>query len=105
MDPSISSLAGLDASHKQLLSKAGIYKASDIWLHAPTDLSKKTKVPIEQVQAAIDATCKAIAPKIQQLSDYVYQGPAYFTTGDPMLNEVLSGGIRTSMITEICGES
>ncbi len=105
MDHTISSLASIDASQKQLLSRANISKVSDIWLHAPSDLAKKLKVPLEQVQSIIATICKSVAPNVHLLQDYENNGPDCFTTGDAMLNEAMGGGIRTVIITEICGES
>ena len=105
MDYSISSLTSIDASQKQLLSRVNISKVSEIWLHAPSDLAKKLKVPLEQVQTIIAAICKSVAPNVHRLQDYVNNRPDCFTTGDTMLNQALAGGIRTGMITEICGES
>ncbi|KAG8813446.1 hypothetical protein FRC17_001578, partial [Serendipita sp. 399] len=106
MDQLISTIDDLSKADKLLFTRAGIRSCSDVWQSAPSDIAKKLKVPTEDVQAAIDALCVAIAPKPSLLADSEqFNHPSRFTTGDASLDEALGGGVRLGMMTEICGES
>ena len=104
MEVPISSLSNLASQHKQLFTKAGIIFQPDVWLTAPSDLAKKAKVPVDDVQAAIDALCVATAVLPKRFID-IREEPSFFTTGNDKLDKMLRGGIRMGALTEISGES
>lgn len=104
MDVPIASLPGLASQHKHLFAKAGILFQPDVWLTAPSDIAKKVKLPIDDVQAAIDALCAATVMMPKLLGD-IEEEPSFFTTGDDKLDKALRGGIRMGALTEIAGES
>ncbi|CAG7854100.1 SubName: Full=Related to RAD57 protein {ECO:0000313/EMBL:CCA70042.1} [Serendipita indica DSM 11827] len=104
MDVPIASLPGLASQHKHLFAKAGILFQPDVWLTAPSDIAKKVKLPIDDVQAAIDALCAATVMMPKLLGD-IKEEPSFFTTGDDKLDKALRGGIRMGALTEIAGES
>lgn len=104
MDEQISSLSKLNDVHKRLLLKAGITKTSEIWLHAASDIARKLKISVEEVQSAFDAVCAEVAP-IPKTLDSIPKENLAFTTGDATLDDRLAGGIPVGMITEISGGS
>jgi hypothetical protein len=115
MDEFIASLPKLDEAHKHLFFKAGIIKTADIWLHAASDVAKKLKISVDEVQTAIDAVCSEVTPVPKTLDHTAMKagttstGKSWqglrFTTGDAVLDEQLGGGIPVCMVTEISGGS
>ncbi|CAG8602436.1 14299_t:CDS:2 [Acaulospora colombiana] len=105
MEPALSSLKTLSASDKQLFSRAGISKPSEIWLQTPHELAKKLRVGVDEVQKAIRTLCLEIAPKPTVVNKKLFHESYCFTTGDALLDEKLGGGIHVGSITEISGES
>ena len=49
--------------------------------------------------------CQDVAPKSQSVGLLVEEEPQnWITTGDDGIDRLLGGGIRTGVITEVCGE-
>lgn len=101
----------LSPSQKAIFARAGITTVSDVWLQAASDIAKKTRVSVEEVQAAIDLLCKETAPRSRRVttdggnSGEVVQFASRLTTGDNALDAILGGGIEAHGITEIVGEA
>ena len=77
---------------------------SDLVLNPPNDVARKLRVPLSEVQKLVQIVCEEVA---QQLHDELQSQShldACFTTGDEILDEAVGGGIRTSMVWEVCGE-
>jgi len=84
---------------------------AEVWLHAVSEIAKKTRVSVDEVQAAIDLLCKETAPRSLRVtmdgenSCEDVQIVSGLTTGDSALDAILGGGIGTHSITEIVGEA
>jgi len=60
---------------------------------------------IQQVNRLTQTICQDVAPSSKPLSDMADRDEAnWITTGDPEVDRLLGGGIRTGVITEVCGE-
>jgi len=84
---------------------------ADVWLQAASDIAKKARVYVDEVQIAVDLLCKETAPRSLRVtpdagnSNQGVQIPSRLTTGDDALDAVLGGGIEVCSITEIVGEA
>ena len=105
MDQPLTHLASFTPAHARLFSRIGITKTSEIWTYPPPELAKKLKITQLELQTILCGLCEEIAPKPQLVSNFSANGPSSFTTGDPLLDKALGGGVRAGMVTEICGES
>jgi hypothetical protein len=101
----------LSGSQKAIFARARIATVADVWLHAASDIAKKTRVSVEEVQAAVDLLCKETAPRSLRVttdggnSREDAQVASRLTTGDNALDAILGGGIEARSITEIVGEA
>lgn len=85
---------------------ADYIEASEIITAAPQDVLKRLKLSdIQQVNRLLHTICQDVAPRSNALSDIVDADESnWITTGDPEVDRLLGGGVRTGVITEICGE-
>ena len=102
----------LSVSQKAIFVRARITTVADVWLQAASDIAKKTRVSVEEVEAAVDLLCKETAPGSLRVttdegtsSGGGVQITTRLTTGDTALDAILGGGIETQSVTEIVGEA
>ena len=71
-----------------------------------SDLSKRCNIVYKEAQRIIDTVCEELAPELRlyTLDDPEGSRDLTFTTGDPLLDNCLGGGIMTGRIWEIVGE-
>jgi DNA repair protein RAD57 len=62
------------------------------------------RIPPKEVTRILEAACRECAPPIHKIKDLPLEGEEKFTTGDPELDSMLGGGIRTGMLWEVVGE-
>jgi DNA repair protein RAD57 len=83
----------------------GGYKdLSDLVLSTPSDISRTTRLPLNEVTRILETACRECAPPINKIKDLPLEGEEKFTTGDAELDGMLGGGIRTGMLWEVVGE-
>jgi DNA repair protein RAD57 len=89
-----------------LLVVADYIEASEVITAAPQDVLKRLKLAdIQQVNRLVQTLCQDVAPKAKRLSDVADEDDRnWITTGDPEVDRLLGGGVRTGVITEVCGE-
>jgi DNA repair protein RAD57 len=85
---------------------ADYIEASEIINAAPQDVLRKLKyAEIQQVNQIVQVLCQDVAPKSQPIGQLIEEDlQNWITTGDEGLDRLLGGGIRTGLITEVCGE-
>ena len=72
---------------------------------SPQDLSRKCKISVHDADTIIDLLyASADPPRLWRLADIKDQGSEICTTGDPILDEALGGGLRTGAVWEVVGE-
>lgn len=89
-----------------LLVVADYIEASEVITAAPQDVLKRLKLAdIQQVNRLVQTLCQDVAPAAKRLSDVANEDDRnWITTGDPEVDRLLGGGVRTGVITEVCGE-
>lgn len=89
-----------------LLLVADYIEASEVITAAPQDVLKRLKLAdIQQVNRLVQTLCQDVAPTAKRLSDVADEDDKnWITTGDPEVDRLLGGGVRTGVITEVCGE-
>lgn len=89
-----------------LLFVADYIEASEVITAAPQDVLKRLKLAdIQQVNRLVQTLCQDVAPTAKRLSDVADEDDRnWITTGDPEVDRLLGGGVRTGVITEVCGE-
>lgn len=70
----------------------------------PQDVKRKCRIEHSVYQSIIDTVCKALNHGPRRLGEIAHEGKDMFTTGDSLLDEILGGGLRTTMIWELVGE-
>ncbi len=101
----------LSGSQKAIFARARIATVAEVWLQAASEIARKTRVSVEEVQAAVDLLCKETAPRSLRVttnggnSHQDVQIASRLTTGDNDLDANLGGGIEARSITEIVGEA
>ena len=101
----------LNGSQKAIFARARIATVAEVWLQAASEIARKTRVSVEEVQAAVDLLCKETAPRSLRVptnggnSHEDVQIASRLTTGDNDLDASLGGGIEARSITEIVGEA
>lgn len=70
----------------------------------PSELAKKLKTSVSDVQSIVEKACIEISSGYLVPKKLSVDGPSTFTTGDIFLDQALGGGIRTGMIWELAGE-
>ena len=84
---------------------------AEVWLQPASEIAKKARVSVEEVQAAVNLLCKETAPRSLRVttddenSCEDVQIASKLTTGDNDLDTILGGGIEANSITEIVGEA
>ncbi|KTW32874.1 hypothetical protein PNEG_04317 [Pneumocystis murina B123] len=68
----------------------------------PLDICKKTSIRMAEIEELID---KIIHECIPKKKEYDWDRIEFFTTGDKIIDEILSGGIPLGHVLEIVGES
>ncbi|KAG6849589.1 hypothetical protein H0H93_007174 [Arthromyces matolae] len=95
----------LTSAQKAALAK-GRLNASDVMLSSSQDIARKCKISAAEAQSIIDHLyLNTSRPQLLKLEDADRAGCECFTTGDPVLDGALGGGIRAGMIWEVVGES
>jgi RecA/RadA recombinase len=60
---------------------------------------------IQQVNQIVQVLCQDVAPQAQSVGRAIEEDHKnWITTGDDGIDKLLGGGIRTGLITEVCGE-
>ena len=97
----------LSVSQKAIFARGRIATLAEVWLHAVSDIAKKSRVSVKEVQAALDLLCKETAPRsLRVVTDGGNSGENVgLTTGENALDSILGGGIAAHSITEIVGEA
>lgn len=74
-------------------------------LCSPQEVSQKCKISVHDAGRIIDLIyASANLPHIRRLVDVKGEGSEVFTTGDPILDDALGGGLRPGTLWEIVGE-
>ncbi|KAG8936721.1 hypothetical protein FRC02_012003 [Tulasnella sp. 418] len=102
MNVHISSLSCLTPTQLHALKKGGFVTLGDLLLPPSSDIARKAKISLEDVQAIIGSVSASIAPQPQLLK--TFDKGEIFTAGDQGLDNLLEGGIRVGIITELVGE-
>ncbi|KAI0747904.1 P-loop containing nucleoside triphosphate hydrolase protein [Daedaleopsis nitida] len=92
-------------AQKTALAKGQFQKVSDLLLKKPCEAAKKCKLTLKEMDHIMSSICKELEKPPTLLRDVADVGEEQFTTGDPAIDDVLGGGIRTGMIWEISGEN
>jgi DNA repair protein RAD57 len=82
----------------------GYKNLSDLLLSTPSDISRTTRIAPLEVTKILEAACRERTAPINKIKDLPPEGEEKFTTGDPELDGMLGGGIRTGMLWEVVGE-
>lgn len=77
---------------------------SDLLLKKPTDLAKKCRTQLKDMEVIINLVCKELDRLPALLRDVAHLGEERFTSGESALDDTLGGGIHTGMLLEIFGE-
>ncbi|EKM82995.1 hypothetical protein AGABI1DRAFT_125473 [Agaricus bisporus var. burnettii JB137-S8] len=104
----VATLPHLTDSQKAILRRGNVASVADLVLIPPQELSKRCRTqPSEISQLIRDVCCNrdSLAFQFQTLEDPNNGGTEHLSLGDPVLDDTLSGGLRTGMIWEIVGES
>ncbi|KAH9951383.1 P-loop containing nucleoside triphosphate hydrolase protein [Amylocystis lapponica] len=101
----LTSITTLSAHQRTALKQGSILTVADLLLSTPAVISKKCKLPPDEVQRVIGLVCRQLAHQPRTLEDVAKEGDEKFTTGDPQLDSALGGGIRPGMLWEVVGES
>ncbi|KAG6813093.1 hypothetical protein H0H92_013947 [Tricholoma furcatifolium] len=97
-------LNGLSASQIAVLNRGNLSNPVDILLTSAQEIGRTCKISVMEAQDIIDAMYSdAPRPQIRPLND-IERDIELCTTGDPVLDEILGGGIRPGMIWELAGE-
>jgi RecA/RadA recombinase len=68
-------------------------------------LRKLKYTDIQQVSRLVQTLCHDVAPSSSTIRDIIDEDNRnWISTGDPGVDQLLGGGIRTGVITEVCGE-
>ncbi|OAX33723.1 hypothetical protein K503DRAFT_786299 [Rhizopogon vinicolor AM-OR11-026] len=94
----------LTTQEKSDLEKGGYKDLSDLLLNSPSDISRTTRIPPQDVTRILEAVCRECASPIHKIKDLPLEGEEKITTGDAELDSMLGGGIRTGMLWEVVGE-
>lgn len=92
---------------KLIRQPGNVASVADLVLIPPQELSKRCRTqPSEINQLIRDVCCNrdSLAFQFQTLEDPNNGGTEHLSLGDPVLDDTLSGGLRTGMIWEIVGE-
>ncbi|KAL0947189.1 hypothetical protein HGRIS_013313 [Hohenbuehelia grisea] len=97
----------LSPIQKAILKKGNVEGLESLLLHAPNDVARKCKASVAEIQAILATLCIASSHPLKTLEELETQHDdrATFTTGDITLDAALGGGIETSMVWEVVGES
>ena len=95
----------LSAAQKAVFARGRIATVAEVWLHAPSDIAKRARVSVEEVQAAVDVLCRETAPRSVRVGGEPVHVGSRLTTGESALDRVLGGGIQVGSVTEIVGEA
>ncbi|KAJ9097757.1 hypothetical protein QFC21_004795 [Naganishia friedmannii] len=116
----LSKLQGLDEYQKSTLLKAGFVDASEVLLASPYELNKALKssnsAEINRLSHDISAAISVQSRTASGLVTFEDEEnpetrpedevpPGWISTGDYAIDQVLGGGIRRGVLTEIAGES
>ncbi|KAJ7581013.1 P-loop containing nucleoside triphosphate hydrolase protein [Mycena floridula] len=93
----------LTESQKAALNRGKFVRTFDLILVPHAEIAKKCRMSPTEVKAVIDVLLRNNLDNIRPLSDV--EDEKIFTTGDQFLDKVIGGGIRTSMLWEVVGES
>ena len=85
---------------------ADIKTIDALLLSSPSEISKKAKLPLNQVNAILHQVYAKLSPPNLGLSSLkaLRKCRATFTTGVATLDDAIGGGVRTGMIWEFVGE-
>ncbi|KAF7791243.1 hypothetical protein EIP86_002257 [Pleurotus ostreatoroseus] len=103
----LAKLQTLSSTDKTILKRSEITSLRQLLLLSASDLSKRCNIVYKEAQRIIDTVCEELAPELRlyTLDDPEGSRDLTFTTGDPLLDKCLGGGIMTGRIWEIVGES
>ncbi|KAG6909456.1 hypothetical protein DXG01_000441 [Tephrocybe rancida] len=92
--------------YSAVFKRGNLTDASEIMISSSQDIARKCKTSAAEAQAIIDALYRcAPQPGMSRLKDAMLDGNETSTTGDPILDGALGGGIRSGMIWEVAGEA
>lgn len=77
---------------------------SELILTPPSDISRRSKRPLSDIEDIIENACKEYSSTACVFTRLEDATAHKFTTGDAHLDNILGGGIRTGMVWEIAGE-
>ena len=87
-----------------LVCLGGFTSVLDLLLCEPRDIAKRSKLGLSEISAIIRKVCQESVAPVPLLQQQLNEAESIFTTGDPGLDDVLGGGIRTGMVWECAGE-
>ncbi|KAH7889805.1 P-loop containing nucleoside triphosphate hydrolase protein [Phlebopus sp. FC_14] len=103
--PPISSFLSLSERQKAALAKGGYKNISEALLATTNDLVRRCRITPQEANNIITLLCRERTLPPRPLRDFLIERDEKFTTGDPDLDTLLGGGIRTGMVWEVVGES
>ena len=83
---------------------ASILTVADLVLQSPADIAKRCRIQLYDAQVLLNTVCDALAPELHSLANPALLKDETFTTGDPLIDSLFGGGIRTGKLWEVVGE-
>ena len=77
---------------------------SDLLLVRPSEAAQRCRMPLREMEGILNLVCTELYQRPRPLAEIADLGEETFTTGDECIDKVLGGGLRTSMLWEVCGE-
>jgi len=87
------------------MKTGNFHNRTDVLRCSPQDLSRKCKISVHDADTIIDLLyASADSPRLRRLADVKDEGGEVCTTGDPLLDKALGGGLRPGAVWEVVGE-
>ena len=90
-----------------ILWVGGVNGVTDLLVTSPPELSKRCRLAPFEIKAITELVCQSLAPETRTLEEWIFDygdAQGWLTTGDPILDRALGGGIRPGMVWEFAGE-
>ncbi|EIN03673.1 P-loop containing nucleoside triphosphate hydrolase protein [Punctularia strigosozonata HHB-11173 SS5] len=102
----LDTLKCLTVPQRAMLRKGNFKTVPDVLCPPPSDVAKRCRVHISEVNRALDAICTELRRPTHPLQDAFDDAVSgTITTADDALDALLGGGIQTGMMWDVSGES